>query len=92
MRIVLSARAQQRLRAIRAHIAKDDPGAAERVWWRIGQVIELLGDFPEMGPLWDERSRAVVVSGLPYRIHYRIEAETVRIVTVMHTAQRGMGR
>ena len=54
-------------------------------------MIELLGDFTEMGPPWDERSHAVAVSGLPHRIHERIDAQTVRIVTVLQTAQLGAG-
>ncbi|HUF57425.1 MAG TPA: type II toxin-antitoxin system RelE/ParE family toxin [Thermohalobaculum sp.] len=91
MKLVLSLRAVVRLREIRSYIAYDDAVAAARVIERIRQSIEMLTDHPRLGRPWgDGRTRALTVSGLPYRIHYRlVEAEErIEVITVAHVAQR----
>ena len=90
MRLVISPRAARRLREIQAHIALEaNLQIALRVVLRIRQSAEMLTDFPMLAPVWDERpTRALVVSGLPYRIHYRITGDIVDIITIAHTSQR----
>ena len=91
MRVVFSDRAKLRLRQIRRYIAEDNPVAAERVAIRIRQTIELLADFPRIGRKWEGgATRALNVSSLPYRIHYRIDksAKTVQIITIAHTSRK----
>lgn len=90
MKVALTDAAQARLREIEAHIAKDNPDAAVRTVDRILYVAEFLADHPRLGRRWDRRTRALVVSGSPYRIHYRIDeaADVVEIITVAHTSQR----
>ena len=88
MRVVISDAAEAKLRSIQDHIAERDPRAAERVMQRIAQVTRMLGDFPKLGAPWDEGSRSIVVSGLPFRIHYRLAGEIVEIITVLHMSQR----
>ncbi len=73
MRLVFSPRALRRLQEIQRYIARDDAAAALRVLVRIRQTAEILCDHPKLGRDWDGRTRAVVVSGLPYRIHCRID-------------------
>ncbi|MEM9009793.1 MAG: type II toxin-antitoxin system RelE/ParE family toxin [Pseudomonadota bacterium] len=89
MRIVFAPRAIRRLREIQSYIALDNAGAAFRIAVRIRQTIELLADHPKLGRDWDGRSRALLVSGLPYRVHYRIDEarQTVEIITIAHTSQ-----
>lgn len=90
MKVVFSPRALLRLREIQAYIAYDNVTAAVKVVNRIRQSTETLADHPNLGWEWDTRTRALVVSGLPYRIHYRIDAgaEVVEIITVAHTGQK----
>lgn len=90
MRLVISPLAAYRLREIQAHIALDgNLNAALRVVLRIRQTAEILTDFPELGPRWrGGRTRALVVSGLPYRLHYRVDPDMVEILTVSHTSQK----
>lgn len=90
MKLVISPRAARRLREIQGHIALDASlHIALRVILRIRQSIEILADFPEIGARWqDGPTRALVVSGLPYRVHYQIKADAVEILTVAHTSQR----
>ena len=90
MKVVFSDRAKLRLRQIRRYIAEDNPVAAERVTIRIRQTVELLADFPRIGRVWEDgATRALNVSGLPYRIHYRIDeaAVIVQIITIAHTSR-----
>lgn len=90
MNVVLSPRALQRLQEIYDYISLENQPAALQVISRIRQVIDLLGDFPELGRVWEDGThRAISVSGLPYRIHYRINhsAETVEVITVAHMKQ-----
>lgn len=90
MKVVFSPRALLRLREIQAYIAYDNVTAAATVMNRIRQSTEVLADHPMLGREWDERTRALVVSGLPYRIHYRIDESTeiVEVITVVHTSQK----
>ena len=57
---------------------------------RIRQCADLLADHPRLGRDWDGRTRALVVSGVPYRIHDSIDeaAGMVEILAVAHTSQR----
>jgi len=83
-RLTLEARID--LANIRDYIAEDDPAAAERVLARLQQTILLLGDFPKIGPRWKKTDEQVFsVSGLPYRIHYRVDPDNLLILTIVHT-------
>ncbi|WP_333815748.1 type II toxin-antitoxin system RelE/ParE family toxin [Tabrizicola sp.] len=90
MKLIISPLAAHRLREIQALIALDgNLNAALRVVLRIRQAAEMLTDFPRMAPRWQGGStRALVVSGLPYRIHYRVLADAVEIMTITHTSQK----
>lgn len=51
MKLDFSPRAKQRLREIQTHLAfVSDLNTALRVVTRIRQSIEILADFPELGP------------------------------------------
>ena len=91
MKVVFSDRARLRLHQIHRYIAEDNPVAAERVTIRIRQTVELLADFPRVGRNWQGGpTRALNVSGLPYRVHYRFDeaAETVQIITIAHMSRK----
>ena len=89
MNVVFSRLALRRSREVQSYIAFDNISAAARVVHRIRQSTEMLADFPELGTRWDETTRALPVSGLPYRIHYRINAsgQRIEIITIAHTSQ-----
>jgi plasmid stabilization system protein ParE len=90
MKLIISPRAARRLREIQGYIALEASlHVALRVILRIRQSVEMLADFPQLGGPWqDGPTRALVVSGLPYRIHYRIMGNVVEVLTVAHTSQR----
>ena len=90
MKVIFSPRALTRLREIQAYIAYDNVNAAATVVNSIRESAEILADHPKLGQQWDARTRALIVSGLPCCIHYRIDedAGTVEIITVAHTSRK----
>lgn len=73
---------------IRDYIARDSPNAAERVVRRILNAIRQLEAFPELGRRWrSSETRALVVPGLPYRVHYQLTGSAVQIVAITHTSR-----
>ncbi len=77
------------LRQIRDHIAQDDPVAADRVVLRILQSVRLFEQFPALGAGWrGDATRALVIPGLPYRVHYQINGDVVEILTIVHMRRR----
>lgn len=79
-------RARDDLREIYDYIARDSPRAAEALVERVLHSTERLASFPESGrtvPEFPDLSYRELLVG-NYRIWYRIEKETVWIVTVLH--------
>ena len=90
MKVVFSDLSRRWLHEIQSYIAFDNIRAAVKVIDRIIYTAELLGDHPQLGTPWQGGpTRAFVVSGLPYRVHYRLNeaANRLEIVTVAHTSQ-----
>ena len=90
MKVVFSDLSRARLHEIQGYIALHNIRAAEKVVDRIIYAAEMLGDHPRLGTVWRRgATRALVVPGLPYRIHYRVNDVDgrVEIITVAHTSQ-----
>ena len=87
--IVWSPLARARLREIRAFVALDKPGAAERVATRLVAVVEALRNHPHLGRAGAEPGlRELVIGGTPYTVLYRVRGKRVVITTIWHAAQR----
>ncbi len=79
------------LETIRDYIATDNTAAAEKVGWDIIRHVELLGNFPHIGPTYPRGSKGntrEIVSG-SYRIFYRVKdaEKLVQILTIWHGAR-----
>lgn len=88
MTISWSEPAVDNLAAIYAYIARDAPGHAAHFVQRLIAAAEPLRDLPRMGrvvPEGDGRQREILFD--PYRIIYRVEADEIYIVTVVHGAR-----
>ena len=71
------------------YIAEHNPGAAARLEQRMVDATDQLLDHPEIGRIGRLRgTRELVVARTPYIVIYEIEGETVRILRVLHSAQR----
>ena len=89
LEIVWSPLARARLHEIRAYVALDKPGAAERLATRIVAVVEALRNHPHLGRAGAEPGvRELVIGGTPYVVIYRVQAKRVVITTIWHAAQR----
>lgn len=89
MRVRFSDEAKTKLRAIRAHIAKDSPARADAMIDRITRRAEQVVDVPRAGHRVSELARDDIREVLerPYRVIYRIKPDEIEIVTVMHYRQ-----
>ena len=71
------------------HIAQDNPLAAVNVDDRIREQTEQLIRHPQMGrPGRAIGTRELVISHTPYVVAYRILGDDLRILRVLHSAQR----
>ena len=87
--IVWSALARARLREIQGYVARDKPGAAERLAIRIVAMVETLRNHPHLGRIGAEAGiRELVFGRTPYIVLYRVQGERVIIGTIWHGAQR----
>ena len=94
MTVVWSRRAIRNIRAARAYIARENPVAATVVTERIIQQVETLLNFsPGIGrPGRITGTRELVTTRTPYVVVYRIGAEQVEILAVIHHARDWPGR
>jgi toxin ParE1/3/4 len=89
MRLRWLTQALDDLREIHGYIARDNPEAARRVIGEIRQEVEILLAQPEVGRLGRlPESREFVVRKYPYIVAYRILADEVHILLVVHTSRR----
>jgi toxin ParE1/3/4 len=89
MRIVWAAEARRQIHEIWHYIAVDNFGAANRIFTRLVATVEKLAHYPYLGRPGREASRELPVAGTPFIVIYRVENEEIRIVAVLHGAQRG---
>lgn len=76
------------LQALRTYIAHDNPAAAE-VAQRIREAVRIMADYPAAGrPGRVPHTREFIVSGTPYILPYRVRADAVEILRVLHAAQK----
>ena len=88
LEIVWSPLALARLREIRAYIAQDKPGAAEKLAARIVALAEVLRRHPNIGHDSGEPGvRELVVGGTPFTLLYRARAKQIVLLDVRHAAR-----
>jgi toxin ParE1/3/4 len=89
MRIVWTEPAVHDLAAARAYIARDNPPVADRQVERVLAAVAGLLQFPEIGrPGRRAGTRELVVSRTPYVVAYRLRADAIEVLRVMHGRQR----
>ena len=67
----------------------DNPSSAPEITRRLYTAPERLVLFPQSGRVGRQRgTRELVISGLPYVMVYDVVGETVRILRVLHGAQK----
>lgn len=62
------------------------PGLGKDFVRRVDAAFAGIADHPELFPPVHRGLRRVLVRRFPYAIFYRIDAQTVRVIAVLHTA------
>jgi toxin ParE1/3/4 len=90
MKVAYTAAAQNELREIGQWLAANYPAVAPRVERRIREVVAHISRWPESAPrsAGYEAVRVVPLGRYPYRIFYRVAADTVEILHIHHAARR----
>ncbi len=89
MKLLWSAFALADRDGIFTHIEADSPRAAIVIDERVVAAVRHLVDFPESGrPGRVAGTRELVISGTPYVAAYIVTANAIRILRVLHGAQR----
>jgi len=89
MKIVWSQLAIERASEIVEYIALDNPTAAQNWVDEVFEKVKLLGTSPEMGRVVPEVKRNEIRELLfvNYRILYRIEYDSISVLTIRHCKQ-----
>jgi len=83
---------EEDLPGIYAHIARDNPGAADRLLDTVEEVFAQIAAQPEIGVLYPTRNphmktvRMLPING-NYLVFYRVESNSVRVLYVVHGAR-----
>jgi toxin ParE1/3/4 len=89
MDIVWRRQAQRDLEHAFDFVLQNNPGAARHLCDRIERRIGHLRDHPYMGrPGRVPGTRELVVAGTPYIVAYRVTANRVDVLAIMHAARR----
>lgn len=89
MRIAWTAPALADLAAARRYIALDNPRAADRQVQRVLAAVAALIRFPEIGrPGRRVGTRELVVNKTPYIVAYRLQADAIVVLRVLHGRRR----
>ena len=71
------------------YIAKDKPDAARRAVERVQAAVGQLPQYPKMGRSGRvPGTRELIIGGAPWVIVYRVRADAIEIIRVLHGAQR----
>lgn len=90
IRIVWTSPALEDVQEIRAYIARDSPRYGRVVAERLVAAVERLHSHPLSGRIVPEVGQSTLreVIEPPYRIVYRVRAELLEVVAVVHAARR----
>jgi toxin ParE1/3/4 len=81
--------AVRELISLRRYIAENDPDAARKVAARILDAALVLDDYPAAGRAGRvPNTRELLIPGTPYILPYRVRADVVEILRVLHGARK----
>lgn len=88
MNVRVTATAFAELQEIHAYVANDNPTAARAVVARIEDIINRIGEFPDIAaPIDDSGVRVFPVSPFPYLVFYTVRQREVIIRNVRHAGR-----
>jgi len=88
MKLRYTPRAKLDLAEIHDYIAQENPQAARQVIFLIRKTAETLPQNPQIGRLGRVAgTHELMVGRFPFMLAYRIEAEEIQILAVVHTSR-----
>jgi addiction module RelE/StbE family toxin len=89
-RVVWTRPALEDVRQIREYIARDSPRYGQAVAERLFAAVERLHEYPLSGRVVPELEQPTVreVIEPPYRIVYRVRADVLEVLTVVHSSRQ----
>lgn len=91
LQIVWTQTARERLVEITTYISQHDADAAERLWRRLADATAPLSDHPYLYRQEREPGTRELVVHPNYIIVYRVLADAVEVVTILHARRRYPG-
>ena len=89
MRLRYTSRALAEIEQLQDYIAERNPAAAAAMADKIRKRLADLVAHPSIGRLGRiAGTRELVVAGTPYLVAYRVEADAIVVLAVIHGAQR----
>ena len=89
MRIRLTQAATRDLDSVDLYIRQDNAGAAVKTVLRVLEALEGLAEFPNLGrPGRLFGTRELVISHTPFVAVYRVRANVVSILRILHALQK----
>lgn len=89
MKIRWTAVAAEDLKSAHEFVAEQSPTRADELIERILAAIDVLERYPQMGrPGRVAGTRELVIAGTPFIVVYRIHADQVQILSVLHAARK----
>lgn len=77
------------LESVHEFVARDSPSAADDTIERILSAVDVLERHPHIGRKGRvPRTRELVVTGTPFLFAYRVKADQIEILAVLHGARR----
>lgn len=88
MNIRLTQRANRDLHQISKYFTERDPVVASAIFTSLDRIFSHLQTMPLLGRATDIQSvRCIVVPRYPYKVFYRLTADTIEVLTIFHTSQ-----
>ena len=89
MTLVWSPRGVDHLAHLRAYIARHNPKAANRIASALLEAVERVAELPNLGrPGRIAGTREMVVPETPYLVAYRLRADRLEVIAVLHSRQK----
>lgn len=87
-RLVFSDEARTDLRAAHAFYSAIAPGLAKRFALAVDEAVRRIVERPLAWPPINKRMRRCLLDRFPHALIYRVDAEPLRVIAVMHHRQR----
>jgi len=88
MKAIWTAQAIRDREVIFEHVARDNPLAAIRLDERLGEAVTLLATHPLLGKEGMVNGTREFIPHESYRLIYEVDADTLWILALVHTARR----